>query len=162
MGIEPIREDLIDFYGDGFKDRRYAVSEENYNNHFVPGRAVMSDKYRYIKNDIRICLFDFLILEIELSNADFRGNLDVFNFYPTDKREEELYDLENDPGERINLADNSEYKQVLEEIRETLFIHLKETNDPFADFRNEIRLPEKAYALIRTQRNATRRGGVAR
>jgi len=155
------RSFLNAIYGDGSTERKYAVSEENYNNHFVPGRAIRTDRYRYIKNGIRICLFDFLIPEIELSNADFRRNLDVFNFYPTDRCEEELYDLKNDPGERVNLAGNPEYDEVMAEMREILSTHLKETNDPFACFGNEIKLPEKAYSSIRAQRNAAaKRGGV--
>ncbi len=101
-------------------NRKYAISEENYNNHFCPGRAVRTNKYRYIKNGLRICLFDFLIPEIELSSADFRRNLDVFNFYPTDRCEDELYDLENDPGERLNLAESPEHANILDEMRNAL------------------------------------------
>lgn len=149
-----------ELYKDGCTDRQYAFSEENYNNHFVPGRAVRSDNYRYIKNGIRICLFDFLIPEIELSNSDFRKNLDVFNFYPTDRYEEELYNLKNDPGERVNLIDKPEYKKVLNEMRSVLDAHLKDTNDPFMQFKNEIKLPEKIYSSIRTQRNVARQEGA--
>lgn len=44
---------------------------------------------------------------------------------------EELYDLENDPGEKHSLINDSEYANVLEEHRTLLNNHLIETGDPF-------------------------------
>ena len=44
---------------------------------------------------------------------------------------EELYDLENDPGETHNLISNPVYSKVLKEHRELLREHLKKTNDNF-------------------------------
>jgi choline-sulfatase len=45
--------------------------------------------------------------------------------------DEELYDLENDPGETHNLISNPVYSKVLKEHRELLREHLKKTNDNF-------------------------------
>jgi arylsulfatase A-like enzyme len=138
--------------GDGSTGRQFAFSEENYNNHFSPGRAVRSDRFRYIKYGLRICLFDFLIPEIELSTSNFRKNPDVFNFYTTNRCEEELYDIENDPGERVNLIDKPEFEGILDSMRASLSAHLKETNDPFAEFKCGIKMPEKTYSSIRAQK----------
>ncbi len=132
--------------------RQYVFAEENYNNHFNPSRMVRSHQYKYIRNGLDICIFDFLIPEIELSTIDFRKNRAVFDFYSTDRCSEELYDLEKDPGEMNNVAKSQEYTSILEELRNTLNKHMEETKDPFRNFRNEIKMPEKAYTLLRKSR----------
>ena len=43
----------------------------------------------------------------------------------------ELYDLENDPHEVRNLADNPKYKTVLEELKAKLRAFQKRTQDPW-------------------------------
>ncbi len=45
--------------------------------------------------------------------------------------DEELYDIQNDPGEKKNLAPNTDYKEVLERHRVMFTQYLKATNDPF-------------------------------
>lgn len=44
---------------------------------------------------------------------------------------EELFDLQNDPGERQSLINDPKYKEVLEQHRELLIEHIKATNDDF-------------------------------
>lgn len=132
--------------------REYAFSEENYNNHFVPGRAVRSQRYRYIRNGLRINIFDFLIPEIELSNSDFRKNRAVFDFYSTKRVLEELYDHESDPGELHNLVEDPEYLEVLEEHRKALRQHMEKTADPFVRFHNELLMPENTYTRLHDRR----------
>ena len=43
----------------------------------------------------------------------------------------ELYDLEKDPHERINLADNPEYSEILKQMQADLEEWRKDTDDPF-------------------------------
>lgn len=45
----------------------------------------------------------------------------------------QLYDLEADPNEHTNLADNPEYADVLETLKKELMDWRKETSDPFLD-----------------------------
>jgi hypothetical protein len=42
-------------------------------------------------------------------------------------------------------------------MKSSLDVHLKETGDPFAEFKNGLNLPEKSYSSIRAQRNAMKR-----
>jgi arylsulfatase A-like enzyme len=51
--------------------------------------------------------------------------------YVNDKSLEELYNLENDPGEIINLARNPEYKDVLENLRSKTDKLAQKYADPF-------------------------------
>ncbi|MCI8624588.1 MAG: sulfatase [Provencibacterium sp.] len=132
--------------------RDYAFSEENYNNHFVPGRAVRSERYRYIKNGLQINIFDFLIPEIELSTSDFRKNRKVFDFYSAERVLEELYDHQSDPGELHNLAADPAYSEILAEHQAALARHMEKTNDPFAQFQNGLLMPQNAYTRLRELR----------
>ena len=43
---------------------------------------------------------------------------------------EELYDLENDPGCLVNLAESPEYRGVLDSLRGTMEESMKESGDP--------------------------------
>ncbi|HAX97002.1 MAG TPA: hypothetical protein DCY35_10855 [Prolixibacteraceae bacterium] len=128
--------------------RKYVISEENYNNHFAPARAIRSARYRFIKYGINLCIFDFLIPEIELSSFDFRSNRDVFGFYPAKRVNEKLFDLYNDPGERNNLADDPKYCDVKQELESALVSHMRASGDPFLDLTITIRMQEKAYEDI--------------
>jgi hypothetical protein len=50
-------------------------------------------------------------------------------WYGTYGDEEELYDLQNDPDEVINLAGNSEYEAVMNTLREQLAAWIEDTDD---------------------------------
>ena len=52
--------------------------------------------------------------------------------YDTGKRLEQLTDMEKDPGEMINLAEDEKYRGVLEEHRKLLSEWCRKTNDSFA------------------------------
>lgn len=143
------RSFLKELSGRGDTGRQYAFSEENYNNHFNPGRAMRSARYRYIRHGLRNCLFDFLIPEIELSPFDFRKIPEVFDFYSAHRVQEELYDIQSDPGERVNLAEDPAHSGVLEQMRQALAEHMEQTEDPFAAFKNELYMPAEDYTIWR-------------
>ncbi len=48
-----------------------------------------------------------------------------------EKNSEELFDMHNDRGEKINLAVKPEYEHILQQYREKLMAHLEKTNDNF-------------------------------
>jgi choline-sulfatase len=50
------------------------------------------------------------------------------------KQRETLYDIENDPGEMINLAGNPEYDNVLRKCRQELSEWAEKSNDPFLKY----------------------------
>ena len=45
----------------------------------------------------------------------------------------ELFDLEKDPHEMKNVADDPAYADVLKDLRSQLMARLKETNDPWLE-----------------------------
>jgi hypothetical protein len=50
---------------------------------------------------------------------------------------DQLFDLENDPGETKNLATNPKYKPVLDQMKAELKKHLARTPGTFAEFKSK-------------------------
>lgn len=63
------------------------------------------------------------------SKAEYYGHRKVDDYLF--RAEWELYDLSADPEEAINLAENKEYAEVLEEMKQRLKAFQKETSDPW-------------------------------
>ena len=129
--------------------REYLFAEKNYTTHFDPARMVRSERYKYISNGLRKSIFDFVLTEIEMSQASFRNNLDVFKFYDSRRVFEELYDLESDPAEMNNLASDSAYEEIVATMRKILAEHLDVTDDPFRRFKNNLLMPEDVYPHVK-------------
>lgn len=119
---------------DGRSDRGRACvfAEENYTFGFNPRRMVRTHDRKYIRNALNICVYDYLIAEIELSAANFRRNRPMGSFYSRKRTREELYDLREDPAEMHNLAEDSSKAGEIASLRQVLDHHLCDTGDPFA------------------------------
>jgi arylsulfatase A-like enzyme len=135
--------------GDVKKYRDYVFAERNYTQYFDPSRMVRSHKYKYIRNGLRKCIFDFVITEIEMSQASFRNNKDIFSFYDSKRVLEEFYDLEDDPGEMHNKAGDSDFLPIVNQMRSVLDDHLESTNDPFRNLEIDLLMPEDVYADVK-------------
>ena len=132
--------------------REYVFAEKNMTNYFDPSRMARSDTHKYIHKGVRSCIFDFAIPEIEALSWNFRANAATFGFYSARRTTEELYDLRSDPAELNNLAEDPACQRRLDEMRAALDAHLKATEDPFKDFRNEIHLHRDAYVSLQKKR----------
>ncbi|PCJ92311.1 MAG: sulfatase [Flavobacteriaceae bacterium] len=101
-------------------------------------RAVRSQKYKYIKNFntsqsnvLAVKYREQMPMMKHMNEMQAQGTLDTVQslWFKTPKPEEELYDLENDPYELINLADNEIHKDTLVHLRNVLREWIIETND---------------------------------
>lgn len=108
-------------------------------------RSVSTKRYKYIRNDMPEVPFDAAQAYLEfyrpavhvMRSLKEEGQLNAAQqfFFGPEKPDEELYDLLEDPHELNNLANDPEYKEILEELRGKLAIwenQLPPTTD--ADF----------------------------
>lgn len=101
-------------------------------------RSVRTKKYKYIRNfmsyqphSVRDQYKDHYVFTKTLRKLNAEGKLTPLQsqyFTPT-RPPEELYDLENDPLETINLANQAKYREVLFENRNRLYSWMIENKD---------------------------------
>ena len=104
---------------------------------YYPMRVIRTRKYKYILNLAHKLDFPFASDLYEsatwqgiLRRGDKRmGVREVEKYIHRPKRE--LYDLENDPHEVVNVADNPQYKDILDNLRARLRKWQENTNDPW-------------------------------
>ncbi|GAB4340904.1 MAG: sulfatase [Candidatus Abyssubacteria bacterium] len=108
--------------------RDAVFAEMTHHVNYLPTRAVRTDRWKYIRNysDDAVGLDQCGHMEwarrlCELPN---QGWLSA-------RMPEELYDVECDPNEQQNLVHHPDYTLELENLRNRLDRHMKETGDPF-------------------------------
>ena len=112
-----------------------------------PGRAIRTHDYLYIYNfepdrwpagdPPLFADIDAHMLQYESPTKEYmmmyKDNPDVAPLYEDAflKRPQlELFDLNRDPYQMNNVADNPEYKEIRQELHDKLFSYLRETKDP--------------------------------
>lgn len=137
------------FYGRSFKDIIDQESPKNWRDevcvahtfheitNYYPMRVVRAKKYKFIWNIAHPLTYSSA--SDLWSSASWQGalkdglekygrrNIDAY----LHRQRFELYDLENDPDEIINLAGKPEYTSIVEEFCEKLKAFQKETKDPW-------------------------------
>ncbi|WP_298366023.1 sulfatase [uncultured Lutibacter sp.] len=95
------------------------------NSEVFPSRMIRDKQYKYIRN--------FNSLEVVEQNLTGKPNIDFFikrgAMHFKNEPFEELYDLQNDPFEQHNLAENSDYKDVKERLTKDMFTWMKDQGD---------------------------------
>lgn len=90
-----------------------------------PSRMIRSQRYKYIRNLNALEVLDQNLGDNSRVNAFIRIGAEKFPNTPY----EELYDLENDPYEQTNLAQDPEYAEIKEELAFELLAWMKSQND---------------------------------
>ncbi len=93
-------------------------------------RAISTDKYRYIRNhkpeipyDAHQAYLEFYRPAVHVMRQlkkEGKLNKDQLTFFANSKPKEELYDLQNDPFELNNLAENPDYAEILQQMRQKM------------------------------------------
>ena len=115
------------FTGNSDRHRDEIYGEINFHTSYEPVRCIRTENYKYIK------YYDNDYLKINVSNIDVSETKKLLlenGLLSQEKYSEALYDLLNDPGERKNLINNQEYKDILENLRTKLLKWQEETDDP--------------------------------
>lgn len=139
-GLEiPEQMDGISIFNNDF-EREYVYSaRDTWDEILDKSRSITTIKYKYIYHYIPYIPFDAqqaypefyrpaLHIMRKLKYKNLLENSEMLFFQPY-KPEEELYNLENDPFELNNLANKSEYMEVQEKMRITIFKE-EEMNQP--------------------------------
>lgn len=95
------------------------------NSEVFPSRMIRDKQYKYIRN--------FNSIEVVEQNLTGKPNVDYFINRGANKFKnepiEELYDLENDPFEQNNLANNPEFKLMKKQLSTDMFTWMKAQGD---------------------------------
>ena len=96
---------------------------------YQPVRSMRTERYKFIVNYSRVPNF---VVDGWLSRfgADYRS---VESHFSKPSPAEELYDLNSDPDELNNLADDPKFSELRDELRNRLQDFLEETRDPILD-----------------------------
>lgn len=103
-------------------------AEMTYHVTYMPMRSARTKKWKYIRNysDDAIGL-DMLAHKKWAHRLCEQSN----HAWLRPRQPEELFDLENDPNEQQNLAEDPEFEDALTMMRDILDQHMRDTNDPF-------------------------------
>jgi len=100
-------------------------------------RSVRNDRYIYIRNYMPHLIYGQFIEYMWITKTTqiweemyLAGDLKpAQTYFWKPKPEEELYDLDKDPHEMNNLIDSEEHREIIDELRGALRVHLLATRD---------------------------------
>ena len=127
-----------DLFADDFKPRDYVIGTRDRMDFTIDHiRSVRTKDFKYIRNYMPWKPYmqpnfrDRWPVYTHMKELYEQGKLNEKQawFWAPTKRAEELYDLNNDPDETVNLAYNNQYKDELVKMRGILDNWIKETND---------------------------------
>lgn len=132
---------------------------------YFPQRSVRSDRYKLIESLLPDTIhpdYDITIEKLQVSNRgqDYGGDLDLNAVIAASRPEVraayalmrqppryQLYDLQEDPHEFRNLAENPDYAKVRADLQERLNRWRRETNDPLLDPKKLCRLTKEVRSV---------------
>jgi arylsulfatase A-like enzyme len=125
-------------------------------------RCVRDRRYKYIRNDMPGTSYAQPQVYREMNYPTRAPLMAMFEqgklnaaqarFFQPTKPKEELYDLQNDPWEVSNLAEDARYRETLNRLRNVLEDRIREVGDLAATAELE-----REYAIVERQRTAKRR-----
>ncbi|MGD2175311.1 MAG: sulfatase [Candidatus Brocadiaceae bacterium] len=113
--------------GGDYRPNQVVFAEKTYHDTYDPTRALRTERYKYIRY-FEVCIFQDL-------RAATIPRVHWFKTPETARRRtvEELYDLDEDPLEENNVADDPAYAEVKAALRERLAEWMRETDDPLLE-----------------------------
>lgn len=116
----PLLKGQIDIF------REEIYSEKTFHEIYDPIRSIRTEKFKFIINFEKSRNLYQIGMDVQ-QDALGKYMLELIN---KPRPGEELYDLKNDPDERINLIDHLDYKDIILELKNRLFNWMKQTKDP--------------------------------
>jgi len=94
-----------------------------------PSRMIRSKKYKYIRNFNSVEVVEQNLGDNEFVNEFIRMGAQKYKNIPF----EELFDIEKDPYEQVNLAKDPKYMEIKEKLAADMFKWMKEQGDILSD-----------------------------
>ncbi|MFC1735058.1 sulfatase [Candidatus Hydrogenedentota bacterium] len=111
--------------GGTYAEREDIFAEKNYHDSFDPVRCIRTRNFKFMRNYEPAPRIP-LPVDIERSIASNTMWADAYDPHPP----EELYDLDNDPAELNNLAEDSAYSELRNNLNARLQQWMEDTDDP--------------------------------
>lgn len=113
--------------GDAYTPREHIFAEKTFHTAYEPQRAIRTSRYKLIWN----AEVDIINVAADIQHSPiFPQMIDELT---VERPPFELYDLENDPDERDNLAGQPAYAAVENDLRGQLLHWMQETGDPLLE-----------------------------
>ncbi|WP_293032413.1 sulfatase [Natronococcus sp.] len=112
-----------------YEPRERLFAGMTWHDRYNPVRAVRTDRYKYVRNFWHLPGV-YLTRDIYESAA---GSEVREEYYCEQRPYVELYDLETDPHERENLAEDPDHEDVRDRLRDELIGWMLETDDPLLE-----------------------------
>ncbi len=100
-------------------------AEKTFHSRYDPMRCVRTERYKYIRSFEKTC-----IMEVPTDIYQFGAHAELGRRYADQRPAEQLCDLEADPDEMNNLAEDAECSEVLADLRGRLATWMTDTHDP--------------------------------
>lgn len=131
---------------DSVSNRKYVYGEHNSHgpprSEHYPSRAIFDGRFYYIQNLLYQKTYELpadLVVEKGWGNRSYQATLDAKETHPiqygllkeleSGRPSEELYDMQNDPGQLVNLTGKKEYIEKQEELNNALSKWRAKTGD---------------------------------
>ncbi len=128
-----------DFLADNYKPRKYIVAARDRCDETVDRiRCVRTDRYKYIRNFyperpyLQPCAYKDkkeILKALRRLHKEGKLNRDQSLIFAEKRPKEELYDLQKDPCELHNLAQDTSHRRTLERLRGILDQWIRQTHD---------------------------------
>jgi len=106
--------------------RTEIFAEKTFHELYDPIRGIRTQNYKYIRNFEKLeTLYQIPTPTLMAPSGKF-----IKKFYEKPRRDEELYDLDNDPNEQFNLIGNPRYEDIALNLKDKLLDWMKKTHDP--------------------------------
>jgi N-sulfoglucosamine sulfohydrolase len=122
-----------------YEPRTEIFAGKTYHTAYEPQRMIRTEHYKLIWN----AEVDIINVPADIMHSPIYPQM--IDELTLERPPIELYDLQNDPNEKTNLADDEAYHEILEMLRKQLLAWLKETHDPILD--GAIASPYNARAI---------------
>lgn len=111
--------------GQKYERRDHLFSEMTWHDQYNPMRAARTDRYKYIRNFGDRPL---VYMPVDIWNAP-AGRAMRDDYYSTRRPAEELYDLQQNPLEHMNLIDDPACATIAADLRSRVSQYMHDTND---------------------------------